>query len=64
MQQELLTAEMRLRDGNTGPTGAPQNVDEAWAIYMGVPEGTVRSDVFRARRALRPRLAMHQGGTE
>jgi hypothetical protein len=40
VQQELLTAEMRLRDGNTGPTGAPQNVDEAWAIYMGVPEGT------------------------
>ena len=31
---------MRLRDGNTGPTGAPQNVDEAWAIYMGTPQGT------------------------
>ena len=34
------------------------------ASALGVPEGTVRSDVFRARRALRPRLAMHQGGTE
>jgi RNA polymerase sigma-70 factor (ECF subfamily) len=34
------------------------------AEALGVPEGTVRSDVFRARRALRPRLAMHQGGTE
>ena len=32
------------------------------AEVLGVPEGTVRSDVFRARRALRPRLAMHQGG--
>ena len=40
MLQELMTAEMRLRDGNTGPTGAPQNIDEAWAIYMGMPEGT------------------------
>ena len=40
VQQELMTAEMRLRDGNTGPTGAPQNVDEAWAIYMGMPQGT------------------------
>jgi hypothetical protein len=40
IQQELLVAEMRLRDGNTGPTGAPQNVDEAWAIYMGMPQGT------------------------
>jgi hypothetical protein len=40
MLQELLTAELRLRDGNTGPTGAPQNIDEAWAIYMGMPKGT------------------------
>jgi hypothetical protein len=40
MRQELLIAEMRLRDGNTGPTGAPQNIDEAWAIYMGTPQGT------------------------
>jgi hypothetical protein len=40
MLQELMVAEMRLRDGNTGPTGAPQNVDEAWAIYMGLPQGT------------------------
>jgi len=38
--QELMVAEMRLRDGNTGPTGAQQNVDEAWAIYMGMPQGT------------------------
>ena len=34
------------------------------AEALGVPEGTVRSDVFRARRALRPRLAMHHGGNE
>ena len=40
MRQELLIAENRLRDGNTGPTGAPQNIDEAWAIYMGTPQGT------------------------
>lgn len=38
--QELMVAEMRLRDGNVGPTGAPQNIDEAWAIYMGPPQGT------------------------
>lgn len=34
------------------------------ADLLGVPEGTVRSDVFRGRRALRPALASHEGGTE
>jgi hypothetical protein len=39
--QELITAEMRVRDGNLDPsTGAPHNVDEAWAIYIGPPQGT------------------------
>jgi hypothetical protein len=39
--QELITAEMRVRDGNTNPaTGGPRNIDEAWAIYMGPPQAT------------------------
>jgi RNA polymerase sigma-70 factor (ECF subfamily) len=33
------------------------------AELLGVPEGTVRSDVFHARRALREALAPWQGGT-
>jgi RNA polymerase sigma-70 factor (ECF subfamily) len=33
------------------------------AEVLGVPEGTVRSDVFHARRALREALAPWQGGT-
>lgn len=32
------------------------------AEVLGVPEGTVRSDVFHARRALRGALAMYRGG--
>ena len=32
------------------------------AEVLGVPEGTVRSDVFHARRALREALAMYRGG--
>jgi len=37
--QELLAAEPKLRDGNVDPaTGAPHNVDEAWAIYVGVEQ--------------------------
>jgi DNA-directed RNA polymerase specialized sigma24 family protein len=33
------------------------------AELLGVPEGTVRSDVFHARRALREALAPYQGVT-
>ncbi len=32
------------------------------AEMLGVPEGTVRSDVFHARRTLRGALAMYRGG--
>lgn len=32
------------------------------ADVLGVPEGTVRSDVFHARRALRTSLTMYRGG--
>lgn len=34
------------------------------AEFLGVAEGTVRSDVFRARRALRPELEPYAGETE
>lgn len=34
------------------------------AELLGVAEGTVRSDVFRARRALRPELEAYAGGSE
>lgn len=34
------------------------------AKVLGVPEGTVRSDVFHARRTLRVALAMYRGGDE
>ncbi|MGH2352223.1 MAG: hypothetical protein ACRDI2_05200 [Chloroflexota bacterium] len=36
---ELLAAEAKVKDGSKDPnSGAPHNVDEAWAFYMGVPE--------------------------
>jgi RNA polymerase sigma-70 factor (ECF subfamily) len=34
------------------------------AAVLGIPEGTVRSDVFHARRALRAALGMYAPGTE
>jgi hypothetical protein len=62
MQQELMIAEMRLRDGNTGPTGAPQNVDEAWAIYMGTPQGTGFPSSLSATAVSRE-MNFRRGGT-
>ncbi len=39
--QELRAAIPRIEAGNVDPaSGAPHNVDEAWAIYMGAPDGT------------------------
>jgi len=39
--QELRAAIPRIEAGNIDPaSGAPHNVDEAWAIYMGAPDGT------------------------
>lgn len=36
---ELLAAEEKIKAGNTDPaTGAPHNVDEAWAFYLGAPQ--------------------------
>ncbi len=38
--QELRAAEPKIEAGNLEPiAGAPHNVDEAWAIYMGAPDG-------------------------
>jgi hypothetical protein len=37
--QELLAAEPKLRDGDVDPgSGAPHNVDEAWALYVGAEQ--------------------------
>jgi hypothetical protein len=39
--QELRAAIPKIAAGNVEPiAGAPHNVDEAWAIYMGLPDGT------------------------
>jgi hypothetical protein len=39
--QELRAAIPKIQAGNIEPiNGAPHNVDEAWAIYMGLPDGT------------------------
>jgi Low iron-inducible periplasmic protein len=39
--QELLAAPPKIEAGNIEPiAGAPHNVDEAWAIYMGLPDGS------------------------
>jgi hypothetical protein len=38
--QEARAAEPKIQAGNIEPlNGAPHNVDEAWAIYMGAPDG-------------------------
>jgi hypothetical protein len=38
--QELRAAIPKIQAGNVEPAaGAPHNVDEAWAIYMGLPDG-------------------------
>lgn len=37
---EMAAAEAKLKDGNTDPvSGAPHNVEEAWAIYVGAEVG-------------------------
>ena len=50
--QELSAALPKIEAGNVEPVaGAPHNVDEAWAIYMGLPDGTSFRDLFPLRRA-------------
>jgi hypothetical protein len=42
MRQGLLATEPRIRDGLLDPAvGAPHNVDEVWALYMGAPQGAI-----------------------
>ncbi|MPZ15729.1 MAG: hypothetical protein GEU73_15130 [Chloroflexi bacterium] len=63
--QELGAAEMRIREGNLDPaTGAPHNVDEAWAFYAGVPRDATYPHALAATAISRESNFQRQGSVD